>query len=218
MLRPQSIDMAVQDNTQNMMIQADAKVSPVKKWLNSLIGRKTPVSKASILPDQAPKEEDLLGQTKVDITKPEDSIKNDFQAFSLTMNKFLGQVKKVLGPVVSKGGEESREAAQTIGKVVDASLVRKLVKIFLVVLFLISLFFIISRFINLVTENGGVVGEVSPTPTVFIYIPPKLSVYANDTVVLKLEEDLGVLSREVSNSIIRETMLNTPQLDFNISF
>jgi hypothetical protein len=64
--------------------------------------------------------------------------------------------------------------------------------------------------------NGGVDG--GPTPTIEPYRPYIPSIYTEDEVILQLEEDIGVLDQEMHTTILKETKLNPPRLDFEIGF
>jgi hypothetical protein len=57
-----------------------------------------------------------------------------------------------------------------------------------------------------------------PTPTYSPYQKFKPSVYADDPVVIGLEETINVLDREMSTTPLTESTLTPPVLDFNIGF
>jgi hypothetical protein len=57
-----------------------------------------------------------------------------------------------------------------------------------------------------------------PVPTIPPFQRFKPSIYADDPVILKLQEDISVLDRELSNTQIKETILEPPSLDFNVTF
>ena len=68
-------------------------------------------------------------------------------------------------------------------------------------------------------KNGGVISQnpqtiVTPVP----FVPFKPSVYADDPEVLKIEEDLTLLERELNQVKIKEDGIDPPKLDFDISF
>jgi len=65
-------------------------------------------------------------------------------------------------------------------------------------------------------EPTQIVSE--PTITPAEYTPEVPSVYATDEDVLKLEEQILTLDREVVGTQVKETTLNPPGLDFNINF
>lgn len=81
---------------------------------------------------------------------------------------------------------------------------------------------VFSVLIPLIRNMGG--PEVEPTfvqtesPTPVEYIPSIPSVYATDPEIVKLDEDISVLDLEIAGTQLRETTLNPPSLDFNISF
>jgi hypothetical protein len=67
-------------------------------------------------------------------------------------------------------------------------------------------------------QNGEVAIPGLPTPTTAPYQPYNPSVYAEDELVLQLEEDIKVLDRELSIVQLKETILTPPVLDFNVNF
>lgn len=58
----------------------------------------------------------------------------------------------------------------------------------------------------------------SPSPTPFEINTTQPSIYSQDDVILQLEEDISALDGELSTTVLRESTLNPPILDFNISF
>jgi len=57
-----------------------------------------------------------------------------------------------------------------------------------------------------------------PVPSIPPFQRFQPSIYADDPVILKLQEDVNVLDRELSNTQIKETILEPPTLDFNVTF
>ena len=60
--------------------------------------------------------------------------------------------------------------------------------------------------------------KVEPSPTPPTYQTFKPSVYAKDPEVLKIEENLDILNREMDTTNLKEDNLLPPKLDFDISF
>jgi len=112
-------------------------------------------------------------------------------------------------------GNSTSEAKQ----LVDKSFLKKLVRAFLILVFLIILTFIAFRLFRTLQEDDGVVVRppgISPSP--IPYQPYKPSIYAGDPEVLQLEEDINILEAELTNTNIREEQLFPPSLDFNVKF
>lgn len=189
-----------------------------KKWFNNLLGR--PTLSTPPVPEEKPKEgeEDILSHTRVDVTPPENSLQTDVVTLKTVAEKVSNKLKEAMRPFVRQGEKSSKKAADSVGKVVDVGFMRKLVKIFMTILCVMIIIFVAVRLFRVLREESQESETIQPTPTTFIYIPPRSSIYAGDPSILKMEEDLNVLTREVSNSIIRETTLNPPNLDFNVSF
>ena len=96
--------------------------------------------------------------------------------------------------------------------------IKKIARIVAVVILLLVLLYIVSLFVKTIRQNGEVAISGIPTPTVAPYIPYNPSVYAEDELVLQLEEDIKVLDRELATAQLKETILTPPVLDFNINF
>ena len=89
----------------------------------------------------------------------------------------------------------------------------KVIGILLAVAIVISIF---ERQNGIVDRGNGVVIET--TPPVVTYQPYTESIYANDPEVLRLDEDINVLGREISTTVLQDSILTPPKLDFNIKF
>lgn len=99
---------------------------------------------------------------------------------------------------------------------------QKLLKIFKVVAIvfvsIVSISFVASKIVNFVKRGNGN-GEVpTPAPTIVPYQVEKPSVYAEDEKVLEIEERAKTLDKQMSDTVVRETILNPPSLDFDIDF
>ena len=97
-------------------------------------------------------------------------------------------------------------------------LIKKILRITAIVILIIIFLYIISLFAKNLRQNGEVALNGLPTPTLAPYLPYNPSVYAEDDLVLKLEEDIKVLDRELSTTQLKENILTPPTLDFDINF
>ena len=83
---------------------------------------------------------------------------------------------------------------------------------------LVSVLFVTSKVVNLIKRGNGN-GEAPPsTPTIVPYQVEKPSIYAKDEKVLEIEERARMLDKEMSDTVVRETIPNPPSLDFDVEF
>ncbi len=160
---------------------------------------------------------------------PDDPVAQDVEALKKLVGKFSTNVSSKVGPKLEKTVESTKNATSNlVQKSADnKGQLKNILKIFFIVFIILILGFVIIKFIKSgkgssltnkpsVTPSPAVGGTGTPTPIVFI--PNKPSLYVDDPVVLKLEKDIDVLTREIAGTNIKETQLNTPALDYNISF
>ena len=193
-------------------------------WIGSLSGkpqvRKIPVQ-APVAPPQS--QQQPLSPTAS--ASAGDSVSEDLEKFRNIVGKFSSTLSKNVKPAVSKGVAGPSKAASTFtGKVIDKGFLKNILKVFFVILVLMTLAFVGLKFFRNIPP-GVIPGtasptpaEATPTPTPLVFTPFKPSVYAEDPVTLKLEKDIDVLVREISGTNIKETQLNPPILDFNVTF
>jgi len=205
-------------------------------WIGSLMGKPT-AGKAPSIPQQAP---NRVAQTQpsqavpapVTTEKPqnpapggEDSISQDVQALRKLVGGFSSKITSKVTPVVKEGISGTSRAADSFGKKVGPKFMTKILRIFFVIIFVVIIAFVASKLFSGQGGNGGGLGNSTPTqfqseatPTSVFYNPPKASIYASDESILKLEEDINVISREVESTVLKETQLVPPTLDFNVNF
>ena len=159
------------------------------------------------------------------LAKAEDPIFQDLQKVKSLLGVVSGKVGERVKPAITKGAESTKDAASAYVKTVDKGFIKKALRIFLILILLIALIYIGLKFFRNMSSQtpGGTVNltpanDQSPSPTLIIINPSNPSVYANDPAILKLEEDIRVLVREVDGSEIRENSLNPPRLNFNVTF
>lgn len=196
------------DGIQDSAQKQTPSVNPVKKWFYMLVGK--PLTSNNVSKPQ---------QNVDSISPQEDSVKQDIQSLKKLVKGAFGGVKGKATPVAKIGKEKSIQAAETVGKSVDRGFLKKLIKIFFVIVFLLILVFIALKLYNLLpTQSPVQTVTIAPTPTSTLYEPDRPSVYALDPQILKLENDIEVLRRELAGVDIRESTLKPPILDFNINF
>lgn len=205
------------------------KESPVVKiigglswWINSLTG-KPQARKVQPPTAQAPSAQgaQVPPPSASNIPAAEDSVSQDIESLRKLVGKFSQGVSKSVTPAVSKGMETSSQKASSFANKVDKKFLRRILQIFFVIVFLMVAAFIgIKLFKGLPPKEGPNTAAPSTvtTPTPLTYVPFKPSIYAQDEVTLKLEQDIDVLTREISGTNIKETQLNPPALDYNVSF
>src|SRR3990172_1227013 len=194
--------------------------NPISKWINDLRGKPKGSAQnvkqpANPVPNKT--EPASLTEIKPPVEAEEDSVAADIKNLKAFTKKIVGKTSTIIKPYEQKGGSVSSSALSKAGGLVDKSFLRKIVRVFLILLFLLILVFVAIRLFKSTSENGGVPGFGNqPTPTSYQpYIP---SLYVEDPEIRQLEEDVNVLAGEISGTNIRELDLNPPVLDFNISF
>lgn len=184
-------------------------------WIGSLTGK-----------PQAPKKQTAAKPAPTAAPAPDDPVSQDLQALKKFVGKIKQDVSKNVAPVVSKGVASTEVTAASMVNKVDKGALKKVLKIVVILLVVLIIIFAgVMMFKNLKLPAGLSGGNsptpssaATPTPTPIVFVPPQKSIYADDPAILKLEQELNVLTREVSGTNIRENTLNPPTLDFNISF
>lgn len=142
------------------------------------------------------------------IEPKENQISEDLKMVKGFKDKVFGKVKPPEGSGIPKD----------LGKLSDPNLLKKVLRVAVIVILLIALLFIVSRAIKMIGNNGSDLSVIVPTPTVAQYRPTNPSIYADDPEVLKIEEDIKILDRELSTAVLPEPLLVLPILDFDIDF
>jgi hypothetical protein len=156
-----------------------------------------------------------LKKEKKAVSPQEDSVLKDLRNIKNFAGKVFGKAAVKLQPSGKTAGSSPQTASQTAGH----GLFVKIVRLFIIFIFLLILVYIGVRIYTLLQEdgeNGSPVVYTTPTPVP--YKPSKPSVYAEDEFILDLEETLKILEREIAGINIRESTLTPPILDFNINF
>jgi len=199
-------------------------------WINSLMGKpqarvpKIPVAnqqpQSVNTPDASPK----AGLPPVLAQKRDDSVLQDVESLKKLVGKVSGGVTSKIAPMVKGGLAGSTKAAAGLTQKMGPKFITRVLQIFFVILLCVVIVFVGIKFFASKPGDGSQAptptpdSSVSATPTPFVYNPPKASVYATDPEVLKLEEDINVITREVGSTVLRENDLNPPTLDFNVAF
>lgn len=144
------------------------------------------------------------------------------EATKKVSEQVTGKLKTSVYPKVSEGAPVVFQAGKSIGSSISSftssETLKNVLKTAAAIISLIVFFFIGIRVVNMIMDGSGN-GEVSlTTPTPVPYTPYKPSIYAEDEMVLKMEEDIKVLEKETSTVVLKETSLTPPVLDFDISF
>jgi len=201
-----------------------------KKFLNALLGRPNPVEipegQVTYQGNPTSPEASLGAQPHVDNStknvSPDDPLHQDLAKASSLIKTISAKLPKVALPIVPKTETPQDPQISQVSEIIKPNKVKKLIPLIigLVILLVLVLvgFFAYSYIAKLRApkENPIVVTNPSPTPIEQEQTQP--SIYANDPDILKLQEDINVLDREVVGAQLRESTLNAPVLDFNISF
>lgn len=223
-----------EQNNLDQKIQSPKKVEQkrvsafnISKWFSNLMGKPSTGAKENVPQDNkvpsTTSSAELSDKTQSASTPElmpvgDDSVKEDFKKAKQIISSLVGKASEKSAPFVTSGKEKTGAAMKEVGKVVDVSFMRKLVRGLMVLLFLFVAGVLIFRFYKLTQQNG--IEEVpGNTPSVTVtYIPYKESIYSADPDVIRLEESINTLKREVLNTKIKITTFNPPVLDFSISF
>lgn len=181
----------------------------LRTWYDLFMGR--PRYRKQAGPEAA----EMKRQRKT-ISPEEDSVTKDFRNVFGFFGKVFGKATQKIQPSAQKAGKGS---PQTAVQIASQGFFVKVVRLFIILVFLMIIVFIGVRIFTILQddgENGVTTVYTSPTPV--SYKPSKPSVYAEDEFILDLEERLRVLEREIAGISIRETTLTPPILDFDINF
>ena len=155
---------------------------------------------------------------KGEVNPEGDQIAVDIKKAKEIKEQIVQKVQQQLQPVVSQAVPKITNAAQPVKDMFAGKLIKKILRITAIVILIIIFLYIISLFAKNLRQNGEVALNGLPTPTLAPYLPYNPSVYAEDDLVLKLEEDIKVLDRELSTTQLKENILTPPTLDFDINF
>lgn len=199
-------------------------------WFNALIGRSAPIAipehqvtyqeqKANPQPTAVAASPQPQPMQPTQAPSVEDPIAKDLAVAGGFFKKLSAKVSQVTTPAINKGKEVSEEAVSTGGEFVKTDKFKKILPMILFALVLLLIlgvgFYFVRGFMNRTVDPTIVEG---PTPTLVEYIPSEPSLYVTDEEVLKLEQQISVLDREIAGVQLRETTLTPPTLDFNINF
>lgn len=203
-----------------------------KMFLNALLGRPNPVSipEHQVTYQQDPNSKRGTGgqieETPTQPMKPidpEDPLHQDLEKASSVFKKITSKLKKTTDPLVARGNALSAQAVSSSNTFVKTDKFKKVLPIMifggvLVVLILIGVTVILPLLSRMGTKEETPIVVTSPTAPPIEFTPSEPSVYANDPAILQLEEKISVLDREIVGAQLRESTLNPPTLDFNITF
>jgi hypothetical protein len=155
-----------------------------------------------------------------------DQIATDIAKAKQVGQKVVGKVKEAISPVVDQNknvisknqGSFIQSVTLPTKEMFDKPHIKKILRITLMIILLLLLLNIVSLLVKTARQNGELAIPGLPTPTVVPYQPYNPSVYAEDELVLQLEEDIKVLDRELSIASLKETILTPPELDFDVNF
>ena len=98
---------------------------------------------------------------------------------------------------------------------------KKIVRVFAIIIAAVIFFSIVAVIVlNLVGKKAGQAPTTSPTPSPspFVEENRKLSKYATDSAVIKIDEGVNKLDKNLNSTDLREVNLRLPSLDFEVKF
>jgi len=188
-----------------------------KKFLNALLGRSNPVEipAGQVTYQGGP-------TTPAAQPVPDDPLHQDLAKASTLIKTISAKLPKVALPIVPKNETPQDPQISQVSEILKPNKVKKLIPLIigLVILLVLVLvgFFAYSYIAKLRSPKDNPIVVTNPSPTPIEQEQTQPSIYANDPDILKLQEDINVLDREVVGAQLRESTLNAPVLDFNISF
>ena len=147
-----------------------------------------------------------------------DQIAVDIKKAKEVKEQIVQKVQQQLQPVVSQAVPKITSAAQPVKSLFGGELIKKILRLPAIIMLFIVFLYIISLFVKNLRQDGEIALNGLPTPTLAPYLPYNPSVYAEDDLVLMLEEEIKVLDRELSTAQLKENILTPPVLDFDINF
>lgn len=199
------------------------------RWINALLGRPNPVDipkeqivggPAPLVDPQNPRSEELPRE----LDPSQSGFVHDFQKAKDLVAKMSEKIEEAAKPVLEKGVEEGKapvEASQTFVSEKKSSSPIHLKKILPALLFgLVIIVVVLGGLTFFRSMNKPETPQIVtlPTPTLAPIIETEPSQYAEDEEVLKLQEDISVLEKEITSTSLRESTLNPPILNFDVSF
>jgi hypothetical protein len=200
------------------------------KFLNALLGRPNPVEipQGQVTYQAQNQESGIKNQAQTQTVapvNPDDPLHEDLTKAATLLKTITSKLPKIALPIPKSVPDltvQDPSHAQ-VSELIKPNKLKKFLPaiiggVILLVLILVGLF-VIAPIISKIRApkiNPIVVTNPSPTPIEQEQTQP--SIYANDPDILKLQEDINVLDREVVGTQLRETTLNAPVLDFNITF
>ncbi|MBU0569407.1 hypothetical protein KKB40_01335 [Patescibacteria group bacterium] len=150
--------------------------------------------------------------------KQEDSVKKDLGFLNNLTSGITANITSKFKLLTAKGVKGFSGARVFLQGIIDKNFLKKLLKIFFVILFLLILIFVGIKLFSLLKENGSEDSVLQTTSPPAVYQPYQPSVYAKDAEVLKLEADLGILEKEMAGFNLKDSVMSLPSLDFEVSF
>lgn len=207
-------------------------INSAEGWVRMLMGkpkRQVPTNAANKGAEKAEVKE-KVGPGKPDVTeglvevspgelqKADDSVVEDIKSFKSFFRKSFNML--IGRAAATKATKKVQEKVDAASKKASFSLIYKLIPaLFILIVVLLAAAIVISIFEKqngIVDRGNGIVVET--TPPVVTYQPYTESIYASDPEILRLDEDINVLGREISTTVLQDSILTPPKLDFNIKF
>jgi hypothetical protein len=197
-------------------------------FVNALLGRPNPVE---IPQGQVTYQTGTQNQVQTQSVppakpiNPDDPLHQDLAKASNLLKNLTAKLPKVSLPIAkpqTTSVPQDPNLAQ-ISELVKPNKLKHIIPIvvFGVVILVIAIAgvaFIVPYVKNLQKPKVNPIVITQPSPTPIEQEQTKPSIYANDADILKLQEDINVLDREVVGTQLKEPTLNAPNLDFNITF
>jgi hypothetical protein len=210
----------------------------IVNWFNMLRGKpKIKPSEPEVLQEPQPigekpssepsaTDDGLVEVNPDEFTDEEDSVAQDLASFKKFVGKNIGVVKERVAPSVEATKKRAAEAGKEV-KGANFSWAYKVLPLILIIVVLLVAATLVINLSQRGSQDGGdgsgngeqVVDDGDrTTPTPAVYNPYVPSIYANDPQILRLEEEINVLSHELSTVLLKESLLSLPNPDFNIRF
>ena len=204
--------------------------------LENVMQESKPIEDIPINDSSKPKSSDVSSSSRKQPDGPPDALSSINPAFYNSVIKIFHSIADGFSSIRSRlpGGApvatqqddkrvENRQAA--INAAMASSPPKRNLKpvgIVIVIVLVIAIGWVGNEAIKTLRGDGVFLGigngDEEPTPTLSQIEPEVPSIYAKDEVVLVLEEDINTLDGQLTSTVLKESSLDTPQLDFDVRF
>jgi hypothetical protein len=197
------------------------------KFINALLGRPNPVEIPQGQVTYQTGTQNPSGQPTppVNPVNADDPLHDDLAKATSLLKNLTAKLPKVSIPTPNTAVPQSPQDPQLaqVSELIKPNKLKKFLPaiiggVILLIFVLIGIFVVMPLISKIRTPKETPIVVTTPSPEPIELTPSQPSIYASDAEIIQLQEDINVLDREVVGTQLRETTLNAPVLDFNITF